>query len=58
MAVPLEDDMKECFDLFDRDGSGKIETTLLGKIVRSLGQTPSNVFQNFFVQKNFRWRKK
>ncbi len=38
-----QQECKECFDLFDRDGSGKIEVNLLGKIVRSVGQTPSNV---------------
>lgn len=38
----VQDEVKECFDLFDRTGSGKIPVDMLGKIVRSVGQTPSN----------------
>eukprot|EP01083_Nonionella_stella_P081429 224325_1 len=38
----VQEEVKECFDLFDRVGSGKIAVEMLGKIVRSVGQTPSN----------------
>lgn len=38
----VQEEVKECFDLFDRTGSGKIAVDMLGKIVRSVGQTPSN----------------
>jgi calmodulin len=34
-------EVKECFDLYDRTGSGKIPTNLLAKVVRSVGQMPS-----------------
>lgn len=32
---------KECFQLFDKDGSGKISVSELGTMVRALGQMPS-----------------
>ena len=38
----VQEEVKECFDLFDRTGTGKIPVDMLGKIVRSVGQTPSN----------------
>jgi len=34
-------EVKECFELYDRTGSGKIPTNLLSKVVRSVGQCPS-----------------
>merc|ERR1719150_1300340 len=40
----------ECFDLFDRTGSGKIPVDMLGKIVRSVGQTPSNAQVADFIK--------
>eukprot|EP00933_Yihiella_yeosuensis_P065936 TRINITY_DN6995_c2_g4_i1.p1 TRINITY_DN6995_c2_g4~~TRINITY_DN6995_c2_g4_i1.p1 ORF type:complete len:141 (-),score=42.57 TRINITY_DN6995_c2_g4_i1:150-572(-) len=33
-----EKEWKECFDLFDKDGDGKIKSSELGDVLRSLGQ--------------------
>eukprot|EP01083_Nonionella_stella_P167074 560571_1 len=46
----VSEEVKECFDLYDRTGSGKIDVQLLGKIVRSLGQTPSNAEVADFIK--------
>ena len=34
-------DLKEVFSVFDKDGNGTICTTELGKVLRSLGQKPT-----------------
>ena len=34
------DEFKECFQMFDKDGDGTIDTTELGSVMRSLGQNP------------------
>ncbi|XP_059170772.1 calmodulin-A-like [Physella acuta] len=34
-------EIKEAFHLFDKDGDGHISTQELGKVMRALGQTPS-----------------
>jgi len=36
-----EDKIKETFDLFDRDGDGKISTKEVGTVLRALGLTPT-----------------
>mmetsp|Transcript_22481 Transcript_22481/g.35955 ORF Transcript_22481/g.35955 Transcript_22481/m.35955 type:complete len:154 (+) Transcript_22481:133-594(+) len=46
----VQEEVKECFDLFDRTGSGKIGVDMLGKIVRSVGQTPSNAEVADFIK--------
>eukprot|EP00095_Tigriopus_kingsejongensis_P012297 snap_masked-scaffold324_size206069-processed-gene-1.14 protein:Tk12297 transcript:snap_masked-scaffold324_size206069-processed-gene-1.14-mRNA-1 annotation:"PREDICTED: calmodulin-like" len=33
-------EFKECFQMFDKDGDGTIDTTELGTVMRSLGQNP------------------
>lgn len=35
-------EFKECFSLFDVDGSGTVDTSELGEVMRSLGQTASD----------------
>ena len=42
LTKEVQDEVKECFDLYDRKGTGKIQIDMLGKIIRSVGQTPSN----------------
>eukprot|EP00483_Globobulimina_turgida_P001995 UN01997 len=42
LPADVQEEVKECFDLFDRTGSGKIVVDMLGRIIRSVGQTPSN----------------
>ena len=32
---------KECFQLFDKDGNGKLSVSELGTMVRALGQMPT-----------------
>ena len=32
------DEFKECFQMFDKDGDGTIDTTELGSVMRSLGK--------------------
>ncbi|XP_059090628.1 calmodulin-A-like [Tigriopus californicus] len=34
------EEFKECFQMFDKDGDGTIDTTELGTVMRSLGQNP------------------
>uniref|UniRef100_A0A7S3E640 EF-hand domain-containing protein n=1 Tax=Rhodosorus marinus TaxID=101924 RepID=A0A7S3E640_9RHOD len=36
-----EEEIKEAFNLFDRDGDGKITTDELGTVMRSLGACPT-----------------
>lgn len=46
MAKPLTDveirDLRECFCLYDKIGDDKIESHLLGEVLRGLGQNPTN----------------
>ena len=35
-------DFKEAFRLFDRDNDGRIESSVLGTVIRSLGFNPTN----------------
>mmetsp|Transcript_12864 Transcript_12864/g.19536 ORF Transcript_12864/g.19536 Transcript_12864/m.19536 type:complete len:156 (-) Transcript_12864:250-717(-) len=46
----VQEEVKECFDLFDRTGAGKIPVDMLGKIIRSVGQTPSNAEVQDYVK--------
>lgn len=34
-------ELKEAFNLFDKDGDGTISTTELGTVMRSMGQNPT-----------------
>ena len=34
-------EFKEAFDLFDKDGDGRITATELGTVMKNLGQSPS-----------------
>jgi len=34
-------EIKDCFNLYDKDGNGKIPSDKLGTVVRSLGQNPT-----------------
>ena len=38
----MRNNIKECFDYYDRDGDQKIKTEDLGKVMRSLGYAPTN----------------
>jgi len=40
-SISEEDKIKETFDLFDRDGDGKISTKEVGTVLRALGLTPT-----------------
>uniref|UniRef100_A0AAZ3RLA8 EF-hand domain-containing protein n=1 Tax=Oncorhynchus tshawytscha TaxID=74940 RepID=A0AAZ3RLA8_ONCTS len=40
-AVMSEQEFKEAFSLFDKDGDGTITTKELGTVMRSLGQNPT-----------------
>jgi calmodulin len=33
--------LKEAFNIFDKDGDGKVKTSELGALIRSLGKNPS-----------------
>ena len=46
----VQEEVKECFDLFDRTGSKKIPVEMLGKLIRSVGQTPSNAEVADFIK--------
>mmetsp|Transcript_44334 Transcript_44334/g.54293 ORF Transcript_44334/g.54293 Transcript_44334/m.54293 type:complete len:154 (-) Transcript_44334:237-698(-) len=50
LAADVAKEVKECFDLFDRNGSGKIPVEMLGKIIRSVGQTPSNAMVSDYIK--------
>ncbi|KAG0245458.1 SCF ubiquitin ligase complex subunit cdc4 [Actinomortierella wolfii] len=41
MAGGVQQDFKEGFSLFDRKGTGKIDTESLGDLLRALGQNPT-----------------
>ena len=41
MAQLTEEQLKEAFSLFDKDGSGAIPASQLGTVMRSIGQGPT-----------------
>jgi calmodulin len=41
MSTHDEQEAKELFSLFDRDGNGKIDARELGTLIRSLGENPT-----------------
>ena len=40
------EEFKECFQMFDKDGDGTINTTELGTVMRSLGMSDFNNLQS------------
>ena len=38
------EEFKECFQMFDKDGDGTINTTELGTVMRSLGKKNKTIF--------------
>lgn len=40
--VAGEDEIKECFEIFDKDSSGTISKAQVGTAVRALGKNPTN----------------
>jgi len=40
MAGVTDDEIKECFDVFDKDKDGKISAEELGTVIRALGKNP------------------
>ena len=42
LSVQQISELKEAFQLFDRDGDGTISTDELGIVLRSIGQNPTD----------------
>jgi len=41
LSADFVDDLKECFEIYDKEKAGKIDKDTMGSVMRSLGQNPT-----------------